>query len=175
MVGPPKTLQDLRKIEGAVRVTCRTCRKVNLIDREHLILMRGLDRKPCDWTTVVREMTCPDCNGRAVTVGVDAFAEGLPELRRRRAAMITVELALTILYRASYSGSSASVPVEAVRLALRSIHPHVQDWALLEGFWERYAEKERRPWESPAGYYADMVKRLLKRGYAVPAELRMAV
>ena len=175
MVGPPKTLQDLRKIEGALRVTCGACGKVNLLDREHLILRRNLGRQSCDWSAVVRETICPDCTGRNVKVDIEAFADGLPELRRRRATMITIELALKILLLASYSGTSRSVPVEAVRLALRAVHPVLQDRAVLEGFWTRYADPDPRPGESPAGRYADIVKKLLKRGYAVPAELRMGV
>ena len=173
MVGPPKTLQDLRKVEGAVRVTCRSCEKVNILDREQMILMRSLGRQSCDWSAIVREMICPDCTGNDVKVEIEAFAEGLPELRRRRAAMITIELALTILHRASYSGSRESVPVEAVRLALRALHPHVQDRAVLESFWEGYSLQERSPWESPAGHLSDIVRMLLKRGYAIPSELRL--
>ena len=173
MVGPPKTLQDLRKVEGAVRVTCRACKKVSLFDREEMILMRDVGRRSCDWSSVVRDMSCPACAGDNVKVDIDAFADGLPELRRRRAAMITLELALKILLLASYSGSRPSVPVEAVRLALRAVHPALQDKVMLAGFWRRYADPDPRPGETPAGYYADIVKRLLKRGYAVPAELRM--
>lgn len=37
MVGPIKTLTDLRRIEAAVRVTCKACGFVRMIDREHLI------------------------------------------------------------------------------------------------------------------------------------------
>jgi hypothetical protein len=175
MVGPPKTLQDLRKVEGAVRVTCRACRKVNILDREHLILMRNLGRQSCDWSIVVRDMSCPNCSDHDEKVDIEAFADGLPKLRRRRAAMITIELALKILLLASYSGTSKSVPVEAVRLALRAVHPVLQDGAMLEGFWARYSDPDPRLGETPGGCYADIVKRLLKCGYAVPAELRMGV
>jgi hypothetical protein len=72
-------------------------------------------------------MICPDCASHDVRVDIEAFADGLPELRRRRAAMITIELALKILTLASYSGTAPSVPTEAVRLALRVIHPHLRD------------------------------------------------
>ena len=37
MVDPIKILTDLRRIEAAVRVTCRACGFVRLIDREQLI------------------------------------------------------------------------------------------------------------------------------------------
>lgn len=173
MVGPPKTLQDLRKVEGAVRVTCRECKRVNLLDREEMILMRLVGRNSCDWPNVVQGMRCPDCVSANVKVQVEAYGEGLPALRRRRAAMITIELALKILSAASYSGSRRSVPVEAVRLALRALHPHLADRGKLERFWERYANVDHLPLgDSPAGCYRDIVTGLLKRGYAVPGELR---
>ena len=173
MVGPPKTLQDLRKVEGAVRVTCRACKKVSLLDREEMILMRDIGRKSCDWPAVVHEITCPDCSSDNVKVQIEAFGEGLPELRRRRAVMITIELAVKILTRAAYSGSAASVPIEAVRLALRAVHPHLGNRALLESYWAAFVQEERRPWESPAGALGDIIAGLLKRGYALPSEMRM--
>lgn len=172
MVGPPKTLYDLRKVEGAVRVTCRSCKRRQLLDREELIQWRNLALKNCDWASVVHDTICGHCTSRDVKVDIEAFADALPELRRRRAAMITLELALKILLSASYSGSRSSVPVEAVRLALRAVHPLLQDRVVLEGFWMRYADPDPRLGESPAGYYSDIVRKLLKRGYAIPAELR---
>lgn len=86
--------------------------------------MRELGQRSCDWLIVIQEITCPDCTSEDVKVQIKPFAEGLPELRRRRAAMITIELALTILRRASYFGSGASVLIEAVRLALRAVHSY---------------------------------------------------
>lgn len=172
MVGPPKTLQDLRKIEGAVRVTCRACNRVTLHDREEMILMRLVGLNSCDWRTVCQEMICGHCLSDDVRVEIEAFAEGLPALRRRRADMITIELALFILRRASYSGSRASVPIEAVRLALRALHPFLGDREMLERFWAAYAKAEKQPWEGSAGHFDEIVSRLLKRRYAVPAELR---
>ncbi len=172
MVGPPKTLYDLRKVEGAVRVTCRECKRRQLLDREELILMRNVGLQTCDWSAFCHTAICGYCASRDVKVEIEAFGDGLPELRRRRATMITLELALKLLQSASYSGSRASIPVEAVRLALRVVHPHLQDRATLEGYWRRYADPDPKMGESPTGCYEDMVKKLLKRGYAIPAELR---
>ena len=59
-----------------------------------------------------------------------------------------------------------------MRLALRVTHAFVQDRALLEGFWQRYADPDPKIGETPAGHYSDIVNSLLKRGYAIPAELR---
>ncbi|MCC2978895.1 hypothetical protein [Sphingomonas sp. IC4-52] len=117
-------------------------------------------------------MLCGYCTSHDVKVEIEAFAEDLPELRRRRAELITIELALIILRRASYSGSRDSVPVEAVRLALRALHPHLCDRGMLERFWAAYVETSEHPWATPGGCFADLVRGLLKRGYAVPAELR---
>lgn len=126
-----------------------------------------------DWAVICRELRCPQCASYDVKVQIEAFGQGLPELRRRRAAMITIELALHILKRASFSGSRKSVPVEAVRLALRALYPHLQDRSVLEGYWASYTIADPKPWgESPIKAYEDMIVRLLKRGYSVPAELR---
>lgn len=172
MVGPPKTLQDLRKIEGAVRVTCRACRRVTLHDREEMIQQRFVGLHSCDWSTVIRGMRCGTCLSDDVKVDIEAFADGLPELRRRRAAMITIELALIILRQASYSGTRDTIPVEAVRLALRALHPFLRDRAALELFWTAYANPSPHPWGGPASCFHDLVRGLLKRGFAVPAEFR---
>lgn len=172
MVGPPKTLQDLRKVEGAVRVTCRACQRVTLFDREELIQLRSAGLQTCDWRAVCRDLRCGHCVSDDVRVDIEAFAEGLQELRRRRAQMITIELALILLRRASYSGSRASVPTEAVRLALRVLHEFVGDREALERFWTAYEDAGAHPWSGPGGCFDDLVRKLLKRGYAVPAEFR---
>lgn len=173
MVSPPKTLYDLRKVEGAVRVTCRTCKRRYLVDREDTIRSRTAALKSCDWSAFAREVMCAHCLSHNVKVDIEAFAERQPELRRRRAAMITIELALILLRAASYSGSRRGLPVEAVRLALRAVHPFLQDKALLTEFWARYSDPDPAMGASPAGYYADIVQALLKRGYSIPAELRI--
>ncbi len=175
MVGPPKTLQDLRKVEGAVRVTCRQCGHVALLDREQLIAERLGFRQSCDWQTVRHDMTCrsPRCDSRDVAVEGVAFGEGMPELRRRRAVMITIELALQILLVAAYPSGHSPMPVEAIRLALRVLHPYLGDRAMLDTFWRSYSAEVQRPWDTPSTYYRPIVQRLIERGYAVPAELRM--
>ena len=172
MVGPPKTLQDLRKVEGAVRVTCRACKRVTLHDREEMIQLRSAGLQSCDWSAVVHGMRCGHCLGENVKVEIEAFADGLPALRRRRAAMITIELALLILRQAAYSGSRATIPVEAVRLALRALHPFLQDRGMLERFWMAYANPSPHPWGGPGSCFNDLVRGLMKRGFAVPAEFR---
>ncbi|QNE33015.1 hypothetical protein F1C10_14540 [Sphingomonas sp. NBWT7] len=174
-VGPPKTIYDLRKIDGAIRISCRECKRKTLLDREEFIMRRGIGESS-DWGVICRELRCPQCASHDVKVQIEAFGQGLRELRRRRAAMITIELALHILKRALFSGSRPSVPVEAVRLALRALHPHLQDRSVLAGYWADYTAADPKPWgNSPIKYYEDMVARLLKRGYSVPAELRAGI
>jgi hypothetical protein len=166
MVGPPKTLQDLRKFEGAVRVSCRTCKRVSLHDREELIVTRSAGLQSCDWSVVRRDLRCSHCISDDVRVELEAFGEGLAALRQRRGQMITIELALTILHKASYSGSRPSVPIEAVRLALRALHPFVRDRDALERFWSAYEDASAHRWSGPAGCFRDLVRILLTHGYA---------
>ncbi|WP_085810836.1 hypothetical protein [Sphingomonas sp. TZW2008] len=175
MVGPPKTIYDLRKIDGAIRIVCRGCERKTLLDREEFIMRRSVGASS-DWAVICRELNCPQCSSRDVKVQIEACGQGLPELRRRRAAMITIELALHNLLRASFSGSRKAIPVEEVRLALRALYPHLQDRSVFEGYWANYTIVDPKPWgNSPMNYYEDMVARLLKQGYPVPAELRAGV
>lgn len=117
-------------------------------------------------------MLCGYCVSSDVKVEIEGFGHGLPGLRRRRAALITIELALIILRCASYSAQRKAILMEAVRLALRALHPYLRDRAALERFWERYAVAEPVIAESPAHNYHGLVRTLVKRGYAILAELR---
>lgn len=174
MVGPLKTLQDLRKVEGAVRITCRACGQVGLLDREELIASRLIRHLSCDWSIVQRDEPCRDCRSGDVHVAGVPFSEDVATLRRRRTTMVTVTLALSILRRVAYPDSEAPCPPEAVRLALRALHPHVRDVDLLSGFWAMWQKPDKRPYETPAVLLAQIITILLNAGYAVPAEFRWA-
>ena len=52
MVGPIRSLTDLRRIEAAVRVTCKKCGFIRMIDREELIKQCQFHRSSLDWEAV---------------------------------------------------------------------------------------------------------------------------
>ena len=65
MVGDPKSLYDLERIEAGVQATCRECGHVRLLNREKLIgdLMRR--RRPLSWETLPTQMRCA-CGSKRV-------------------------------------------------------------------------------------------------------------
>jgi hypothetical protein len=74
MVGSPKMLTDLRKIDASLRVTCRTCGNAREIDRERLIrdlLTRG---RSLDWSLVPRALRC-GCGSKDVRLLIIPFGD----------------------------------------------------------------------------------------------------
>ena len=172
MVGPPKTLQDLRRIEGAVRITCWSCQKAHLRDREELIAERRFSRRPCDWPTVRGDLTCHHCSSADVRVEAVPFGEGTAELRAHRARMLVMNLAIEVLRDAAERARTEQVGTPAVRLALRVLHPLVGDQAVLATFWNEATAANQHPWSGAQQSLRWIVQRLLDRGYPVWAELR---
>jgi hypothetical protein len=76
MVGPPKTLQDLRRVEGAVRVTCRACKAVKQHDLEELIIDRRSRRISKEWEAVRHGTACSAMNAGRMTRGLTASRSG---------------------------------------------------------------------------------------------------
>ena len=168
MVGPPKTLQDLRKVDGAIRITCQACKRVEVLDREETIMLRY--RRSCDWAVFVSEAKCPDCLSADVKVAIDAFGENLPEVRARRNATHCMNLALQVLNEAARRNNA--VPPAAIRLALRVLYPFLGDQRLLVEYWEHVSVESDRPWGGAHQVVRWMVTRLLERQWSVWAEFR---
>lgn len=165
MVGPPKSLYDLRCIEAAIRVTCRACGAVTLCDLEVLIAKRTRRIEACDWAVVCASLRCtaPGCGSDDVRADGVPFARHAPELRRQHAIATTVRLA--------YPGGRAAMPREAVRLVLR-VHPHVVQPQLLAQSWEQFTKEQRLAHEGPAKALSRIVQRLAQRGYLNAEEHR---
>jgi hypothetical protein len=74
MVGSPKRLTDLRRINASLCVTCRACGNVRDVDREQLIadlLRRG---RSLDWGLVPRALRC-GCGSKDVHLLIVPFGE----------------------------------------------------------------------------------------------------
>lgn len=173
MVGPPKSLHDLRRVEGAVRVTCRACGSTRLWDREELIHFRTAHRKSCDWSVVQRDMSCssPACDSTDVRVDGVAFGQNATELKQRRGQMLLVNLALKTLSDACYRAPTG-IDHPPVRLALRVLAPHVREQDMLVQLWQHLADKPDQISAHPHLVLRWIICRLVARGYAVWAELR---
>jgi len=76
MVGDPKTLYDLRKIDADLRVVCRLCGRRRLLDREWLIGELQRRRRSLDWALVKHQFRCAidGCGGRDVRLEIIPYA-----------------------------------------------------------------------------------------------------
>lgn len=172
MVGHPKSLHDLRRVEAAVQVTCLKCGHVAVLDREEMIGDRRHSLRSMEWAAVQHDQICrkSSCDSRDVVVLPLPFGQTVPELRERRAMMLAVNLSLQVLEQACRQPPESSR--ESVRLALRVLHPHVRDAGLLLQFWEHAITKRDDIGSQPYLVIRWMVRKLVERGYAVWAELR---
>ncbi|WP_019517158.1 hypothetical protein [Sphingomonas sp. Mn802worker] len=177
MVGPPKTLYDLRRVEGAVRLKCRQCGHSRLVALEEMIGQRSFSRRPMEWVAVQHDQICShgSCTSQSVRVDVVPFGGQMEELKRRRAQTILIDLALKIVRQGAYPSGHQPLPDEAIRLALRVLHPHVRRRETLEAYWTAYKKTDRLAHEGPSTPYVQIVAALLKNGYPVYAEYRTMV
>lgn len=172
MVGPSKTLKDLRKVEASVRVTCRACKAVKTYDLEELIDNRRYQRRSMEWVAVQHDLPCSNCQSTDVHVAGMPFGKNDKEMRRQRATGLLVNLALTILAEAAPRNSFTDANRAAVRLALRVLYPHVGDRELLETYWRSVSEETDKIWSGGHQALRWIVTALVARGYAVWAEFR---
>ncbi len=174
MVGQPKSLYDLRKIEGAVNVTCKACGRSRLYDLEELIKSRTFQRLSTDWEVVIREMPCWHCDDRTGTrVAIVPYATNDRELRARRAQTLVINLALTVLKDAACRANQSGVNTPAVRLALRVLRPFLPDRTLLVRFWDE-GELAKTTATNEAHFACGWIAQaLLKQGHSVWAEFRV--
>lgn len=96
MVGPPKSLSDLRRIEAQVRVTCTSCKATEVWELDALIAeVRNNGGNP-DWHTARYAVKCPKrCHSPVVTLLPIPFGKARARRRAHRHALIN--LALMIL------------------------------------------------------------------------------
>lgn len=174
MVGPIRTLTDLRRIEAAVRVTCNECGEVRMLDREVLIHQCFVHRSSLDWGVVRNSLPCwnAKCGSRNTRVEALPFSQDGVVVRRKRAETILMNLALRVLYAASYRPHGEDTATDDVRLALRVLHPYLGDQSQLRAYWEAAAAPRDHAWDSCHRPYGAIVATLVKLGYAVEAELR---
>lgn len=171
MVGPIKTLTDLRRIEAAVRVTCVECGHVRMCDREALIKHCSFHRTSLDWAAVRASLPCWNsrCGSRNTRVEAVPFSQDGVALRRKRAETILMNLALKVLKAAAYRADASSIATPEVRLALRVLYPYLCDDVLLRKFWD-LATMDRGISDSCHPTLARIVGLLQERGHSVEAE-----
>lgn len=174
MVGPMKSLLDLRQIEANILVVCRDCGHKKLLDREEVIAGRLLHREPMDWSGWKATAVCrsPSCSSANVRIETPAFSDQEREIRHRRAEVTLVNVALKALTDAAYSRPPAD-KLNAVRLSLRVLAHHGRvPAAMLTQLWSEFADQDQKAWNMTHQHVRCFTKSLLDKRFPVWAELR---
>jgi hypothetical protein len=105
MVGDPKTLYDLRKIDADLEVTCHTCGHRRTLDREWLIGELLRRKKSVDWSMVQHQLRCTKdgCGSRIVRLRFIPFS-GQTEVPEPVTALLAAVEGYVAAIRAMSSG-----------------------------------------------------------------------
>ena len=166
MVGPPKTLHDLYRVEAQVRVTCRSCKATELWELDALITEVRNNGGSTDWKMAHWSINCPHrCASPRVTLLALPF--GKRRARRQAHRDTLMNLALQILREAAQRSANEPVGTLEVRLALHVLRPFVGEQRLLIEFWKAAIIEPRHPWTSCHLPYRRIAQRLIDRGATV--------
>lgn len=161
MVGDPKELSDLARIEAQVRVTCRSCKATEIWDLDELIAEVRANGGNTSWRTAPFAIKCPTrCPAPMIQLLPLPF--GRRRTRQRRHHHAVLNLALQILREAATRSSRNTVGTIDVRLALYVLRPYVRDQQLLTEYWRAATTEVRHPWTSCHLPYRRIVQRLLE-------------
>ena len=161
MVGDPKSLHDLHRIEAQVRVTCRSCKATQVWDLEAFIDEVKANGGNADWRAARSHVRCPQrCASPRIDLLPIPFGRQRARKRAHRHALLN--LALRILRDAAGRSASEAVGTIEVRLALHVLRPFVREQRLLADFWVAATTEPRHPWTSCHRPYRAIVRRLLE-------------
>lgn len=171
MVGAPKHLSDLAKIEADVRITCRKCGFEDDWDRgelaKHLLAIGG----SLVWSEVTRHMVCRriGCGSSILRVAAVPFARRTANLPRRvgRLDQQTLEAALTILDDVARRRAGAVATTE-VRLALLVLLRYSGQRDAAKLFWDRASIAIPLGTDSLHDPLASIRHALVQRGWIAP-------
>lgn len=169
MVGPPKTLSDLYRIEAQVSVTCRSCKANEVWELDALIEEVRRNGGNTDWRAARQSIKCPKrCPSPLISLLPIPY--GKQRARRRAHRHALVNLSLQVLREASARSADEAVGTIEVRLALHVLRPFVQDQALLTAYWRAATMQPRHPWNSCHLPYRRITMKLVEAGAEVEAE-----
>lgn len=172
MVGDPKTLSDLARIEADVRVRCRKCGleedwSIESL-RQHLKGTGGSEA----WSEIARTLYCrrSGCGGRDLRVLAVPFSRRPPNMPREIPALqaLVIDLAMKVLADAAYRSRQEKVGTVEVRLALYVLHPLLADAPLVRACWHEATRDERAATEGMPHYVTSIRRRLVVRGWLLP-------
>lgn len=163
MVGAPKNLSDLYRIEAQVRVTRRCCKATEVWELDALIAEVRKNGGNTDWNAAHRSLKCPH---RCASPRIDLLPlpYGKQRARRRAHQHAVMNLALQILREAAQRSASETVGTIEVRLALHVLRPFVGEQRLLTEYWKAATIEPRHPWTSCHLPYRWIAQRLIDHG-----------
>jgi hypothetical protein len=163
MVGAPKNLSDLYRIEAQVRVTCRGCKATEVWELDALIADVRKNGGNTDWNAARWSLKCPH---RCASPRIDLLPlpYGKQRARRRAHRHAVINLALQILREAAQRSAHETVGTIEVRLALHVLRPFVGEQRLLTEFWKAATIEPRHPWTSCHLPYRWIAERLIYLG-----------
>ena len=166
MVGNPRFLSDLYRVEAQVRVTCRGCKATEIWELDALIAEVRRNGGNTDWRAARSAIKCPrHCAAPWIDLAPIPF--GRQRARRRAHRDALINLALQILREAANRSSREAVGTIEVRLALHVLRPFVSDSRLLAEYWNAATIEPRHPWTSCHLPYRAIAARLTARGASV--------
>ncbi len=166
MVGPPKNLSDLSRVEAQVRVTCRGCGAIEVWELDALIAEVRKKGGNTDWTAARRALACPR-HCPAPRIDLLPLPYGKQRARRRAHRHALVNLSLQVLREAAQRSGSEPVGTIEVRLALHVLRPFVREQRLLTEYWTAATAEPRHPWTSCHLPYRWIAQRLIDEGAEV--------
>ncbi|UZK67809.1 hypothetical protein [Sphingomonas sp. M1-B02] len=166
MVGPPKSLFDLHRVEAQVRVSCRSCRASEVWELDALIAEVRKNGGSTDWRAAHHAVKCPQ-HCPAPRIDLVALPFGKQRARRQAHRHALVNLSLQILREAAHRSSREAVGTLEVRLALHVLRPFVKDQQLLTEFWNAATIEPQHPWTSCHLPYRWIAQRLIDVGAPV--------
>lgn len=171
MVGPPKSLSDLRRVEAQVNVICRGCKTEQVWELDALIEEVTRNGGNTDWFTARYSIKCPrHCPSPLIHLQIIPFGKRRARKRAHRHALLN--LSLQILREAAGRSSTEAVGTLEVRLALHVLRPYVRDHQLLTDYWNAATVLPRHPWASCHLPYRRIAECLIDRGAQVEDENR---
>lgn len=160
MVGSPKTLSDLHRIEAQVRVTCTSCGATEVWELDALIKEVRDNGGNTDWNAARYALKCPKrCHAPMISLLPIPF--GRERARKAAYRPTLINLALTILRGAAARSAQEPVGTIEVRLALHVLRPFVRQQALLNQFGRSATIAPRHPWTSCIMPYRHIAQRLI--------------
>jgi hypothetical protein len=176
MVGDPKHLSDLDRIEADVRITCRECRfEDDWTTSELASHLRAIGGSTV-WSEITRHMVCRrfGCGSPDLRAAAVPYARRGANMKARVSKLDaeTVQIALAALREALSQQRKGAVATREVRLALLVLLRYTGQREAARQFWERASLTRPLTTDSLRQPLALIEHALLQRGW-IAAEVRL--